>query len=742
MKQVQYSLYEKKRTKIPSPRNDEKLKALRKYFFVSFSILILIVSVFLIIQIWPKKPEIKLILGTEGEVVFDGKSIGIGTEFTLRKLEKGLHTIVAKSTEKIPFLLEEVEEINIQPGVKTELKMLSVCELSINSNPPGARVMISSIDGELNLGKTPIDTKIQSGHFEVTVRLPGYPEYRKSILTVDLEPIDLNIDLEQQALSEPGAKRLINNLTIKSMMHGSSFIINGKNYTSPGSFAIDPGIHETTLIYGKNEIFKTEVVFPSVGKPVVLSCPANITNPSIHFSGNLHVIPQDARDISISNDDKFLFYSTPTRYIYETVKSVDLETGETRWVVDVDSAWENRPIIIGGCSNTSVYGMAGVPPKFSASPFAIDIRHGVENQRFYSENSALPLSEKPIDHLSTPTYAGVWSGYYKTSKEVTGLEVLIKSQNEDERFLKILDKGWDAKYLGYSESAKDNSKPIFIFHVWKGNINRLLILDPEKKLSDIELDKNPKEKNPEWVTIGISIQPDFLVSDSHKIPAKHFLICDSKNTYAITYPSGKVKWKRYFNIPTTEKPEFKIIKDKPVVLYTFDVNPFEVQLDVKTGKEVDRRENPITPQEFFNPDSNMMGIFLKEDKLFSGVYEDPQGGFSYRWEKKVENGLAFLTECGGITISRGTFTVLASHGLEEILSFNVPGFDPTLPFDYISTPNHIALHSNNKCWVINQDGLIVGFYQDISKIEKANDSSTYAFLAVSKNQKLIIPWSN
>ncbi|MEZ4812667.1 MAG: PEGA domain-containing protein [Caldisericia bacterium] len=739
---MQYSLYEKKKTRIPSPRNDEKLRALKKYIYASFSILILIISIFLIIRIWPKKPEIKVILGTEGEVVFDGESIGTGTEFTLRKLEKGLHTIVAKSTEEIPFLLEEVEEINIQPGVKTELKMLSVCELNINSNPPGARVMISSIEGELNLGKTPIHTKIQSGHFEVNVRLPGYPEYRKSILTVDLEPVDLNIDLEQLALSEPGAKRLINNLTIKSMMHGSSFVIDGKTYAKAGSFAVEPGIHKTSLVYGKNEVFKTEIVFPSVGKPVVLSCPSNTTYPCVHFSNNLHVIPQDARDLTLSNDEKYLFYTTPTRNIYETVKSVDLETGETGWVVDVDSAWENRPVIIGGCSNNSVFGMAGVPPKFSACPFAIDIKHGVENQRYYSENSALPLSEKPIDHLVATAYAGVWNGFYKTSRAVTGVEVLIQSQTTDERFLKILDREWNAKYLGYSESAKDNSKPIFIFHMWKGNSNKLLILDPEKKLSENDLKKNPKEKNPEWVTIDILIHPDSLVSESHKIPAKSILICGGNNTHAISYPSGKIIWKRYFNIPPIEKPSFKIVKDKPVVLYTFNANPFEVLLDIKTGKEIDRREKPATPEEFFNPDSSKAGIFLKKDKLFSGIYEDSQIGYNYRWEKTIKNGLVFLSEWGAIKISGDTFTVLASHGLEEILSFKVVGFDASFPFEYISTPKHIAIHSNNKCWVINRDGLIVGFYQGISKIEKINGSSVFAFLATSNKQRFIVPWTD
>ena len=110
MEEVQYSLYEKRRTKIPTPQSDEKNKSLKKILLITVSVLFLIGSVFTVIKLWPKKPEIKIILGTNGEVILDGESAGTGTEFSLKNLEKGLHTITAKSTDKIPFLLDETEE--------------------------------------------------------------------------------------------------------------------------------------------------------------------------------------------------------------------------------------------------------------------------------------------------------------------------------------------------------------------------------------------------------------------------------------------------------------------------------------------------------------------------------------------------------------------------------------------------------------------------------------------------------
>ncbi|MCK5743836.1 MAG: hypothetical protein KAH30_03795, partial [Caldisericia bacterium] len=86
---MQYSLYEQKRTRIPKPRRDLKIKQVLKMLGM-IGIFVLISGITItIINLWPSHPKIKILLGTEGEVIFDGVSAGVGTEFVFEDLEAG-----------------------------------------------------------------------------------------------------------------------------------------------------------------------------------------------------------------------------------------------------------------------------------------------------------------------------------------------------------------------------------------------------------------------------------------------------------------------------------------------------------------------------------------------------------------------------------------------------------------------------------------------------------------------------
>jgi len=736
---VQYSLYEQKRTRIPKPKRDLKIKQALKILGI-IGIFILISGIIItIINLWPSHPKIKIMLGTEGEVIFDGVNAGVGTEFVFEDLEAGLHTINAKPTTEIPFLLEEIEEINLQAGANETIELLSVCQLNITSTPPSARIILKSIDGDLNLGKTPLQTMIPTGHFEVNIRLPGYPEYRQSILTIDLEPIDVDVDLIQIALSEPGAKKLINNLNIGSIRPGASIIINDHEYKESGLHNIKPGIHKTTLRYNKINIITTEVVYPSVGVPVILSCPENISHPCLHFGEGLYEIPSDARDIILSADKRFLLFTTQYRWVYEYVNAVNLKTGKLSWSSDVNSAWDFRPVIVAGTDNAKVYGMSGVPPKYSAVPFTLDLEHGFEGSKFSSDESILPLMGHGIELGDKTIYAQVWTGCFFSSKEIqTGLEVLITGPNYEKRFLKLLKKKWTARFLGVSVSARKDSKPIFIFLASYKNKSHLLILDPA--LSSDSGDE-PKEE-PEWITVNIPFKPTGIIPDKGFNTGNGFVIYNENSTASISYKNKNVKWRRYLEPAPQTEPIFQMIKDKPVVLFSFSKSPFELQLDILTGKEVEKRTLPISAQEWYGSPPSIAGVFIRGNTVFAGVHEDDNGGFIHRWSKDFPSGELISTRWGPVHIEDNNFTLLGSHKLESILTFSLPGFISSGDTQVFSTQNHLAIFDDGsgRCWVVDRDGLLKGYYIGISSLNQFGDIVGNALSATIGGKKLIIPW--
>lgn len=745
---MQYSLYEKKSVKIPTPRYKKRKKRILRILGVTVIVVVLLAVALTIWSMWPSSPDMIVTLGTEGELTVDGDFIGIGTEFLLQDLEAGIHAIAVKPTTTVPFLVEEKLDVNLKLGASETVNMLSVSNLSITSDPPSAKVIASSTHGEIKLGVTPIQTLIPVGHYEITVSLPGYPEFRQSLLVTDDKELTLNADLVKIALSRPGAKKLVNNLNISSLESGSSLVINGKKYTEPGLYAIEPGIGELTLKRGQNDIITTDVVFPSVGKPVVLSCPKDIGYPCLHFGQKLCEIPKDAINLTISEDGRILLYSTIHRWIYKHVNAVDLLSGELLWVSDINSSWERRPVIIGGANGSKVYGMAGVPPLNSAKPFILDIETGFEESDLSTNDSILSMiSEGENTSLGT-AYAHVWTGRFWSNTLKSSLEVLFINEGKSERYINVLDDGWTAKYLGCVSSGGDDRRPLFIFYANKGRSSKLIIFDITRipKQLDVQVksgeNNKPDEENnsPGWISIQPPFAPLGAVSDVGYDLHGSIIIFNENTTACISYPKGMLKWKRYFSPSPNNKPILRTIKNQNVVLYTFDLSPFELQLDIATGDDIFKRTQPSNATETYGSPPCGDGVYIRNNTAFSGIFEDSDGSYVHQWKRSFDTGKLFPSLWGVLHVTKERIELLGSHGLEGILTFSLPGFSIEENIKILSTQDHLAIHSGSRLWLVDRDGLLKGYYPGVEKIERFDEHLTSALSVSIAGRTLIIPW--
>jgi hypothetical protein len=744
---MQYSLYEVKSVKIHSPKKREQKRRILRIVGFSFTGIMLIAILIIVWSMWPSSPDVNVRLGTEGTLLVDGELVGVGEEFLLENLESGIHSLVAKPTTSIPFLDEDKLDLNLRLGGSETISMLSVSNLTIKSNPSSARVIMSSVNGDIMLGLTPIHTLIPLGQYEIKASLPGYPEYRQSVLVSGDTDLSVKIDLIKIALSRPGAKRLVNNLNISSLEADTSLMIKGETYTKPGLYAIEPGIHKLTLLQNQNVIITTEVVFPSIGKPVSISSPSDVAYPCLHFGVQIHRIPQDAVDLTVSQDKRILLYTTIHRYVYKHVNAVDLTSGELIWVSDISSSWGKRPVIIGSTDGSMVYGMTGVPPLHNAKPFILDIKNGFEEAESIDGESILPRISEGEDTSVGRVYAHVWSGWFNGYSLKTSLEVLIDKEGDQIRYMHVLDDGWTAQYLGCISMEADGKRPLFIFSTSNRKSFGLVILDisriSEQSIhhTDNDVKEKPEENtSPEWVTIKPPFIPSGVVLDNG-FNLNNGIIIYNENTLArIIYPAGKVRWKRYFNPPPNSTPILRSINNRDVLLLTYDLSPFEIQMDIITGEDINKRTQPSKASEWYGNSPCGDGVYIKNNTVYTGIYVHADGSYTHQWERTFNDGALLPSLWGVLHVTDEKIDLLGSHGLESILTFSLPGFTIEENLNVISSQRHLVIHSGARLWIVDRDGLLKGYYPGVEGIERFDNQISSALFVTIADSRYILPW--
>ncbi len=731
---VRDTLYEPSIPRIPAPEREQRKRDLLKllrYFLIFVSIMCLFLVVWFI---WPNKPCVQVVTGVECEVFLNGESIGVGFDFKKDGLPVGELEIKAVPVESIPFKSEEIERLSLKLGSNETLHMLDVGQVEFITYPADARIIVSSVDGDLLLGTTPHKTCLPAGYYEVNLRLPGYPEYKQSIMVTKETNFTFDKDLENLALTKQGAKRLNNNLIISELKSDTHLEIDGVLYDSAGTFAIEPGFHNTCLKHDNANIVCADVMYPSVGKPVTLSCPENLPSPCLYFGDGLYPIPTDARDVVISEDGGTLYHTSQYNMIYEFVNAVDLNSGKLKWRTNIVTGWDYRPVTIADISGGKVYGMAGVPGYYDAKPFVLDIENGIEETLEDDVESILPLTNNQFDFGGVVCWANVWESKYSDYSMKSSIEAVIKVGSTNKRFIKKLSAGESAKFLGCSVGASGSNKPIFVFLSKTTWSQKLLILDPLLQSLDNSRDQ------PEWKEIGIGFEPMGVIFDKGFDTGKSFIIYSPQMLMSISYPSGAVRWRRYVNIPTTKPPTLVKANGIEVVLMSFDKSPFELQLGAKNGEEIVVRREPITEEETIGGAPAGNGTYIIDGKkVLAGIWMDETGKYAPRWEKTFEDGFVFASDWGPIHVTGNRFDVLGSHGIEPLISFIVPGFELRGDSQVFTQGNHIIAKADRRMWIIDKDGLLKGYFTNVDGITITRNGGFESFIPIIGGQRVVLP---
>jgi hypothetical protein len=748
-----FNLYDPNTPRMKKPVPKSTVDFIKKILVIAASVAVATTAVTLAIVLWPSSPSLVIKLGMPSDVKLDGTNIGSGTEIVVEDIEPGRHTIEAIPKDKIPFLEKDVQKVDIASSKKEIIEMINVTEISFESEPLQATIILSSIDGDLKLGKTPLKTKLPYGQYEVVMRLPGFPEYSKSFLSSGAESIIISSDFNKLALEQPGSKKLSNNLIVSSLRAGAFLTVDGNDYPSGTKAFLESGFHNVCIGYGSTQVICTQVMFPSVGKPVEISWPESISYPCMYFGKDLFILPNDARNVSVSQDGSSLVYATG----FSDIDCVDLITGQKTWSEKIDRAYDQRPVIMYGTDANYVYGVAGVPSDVRTTSFCVELKSGNELDvcQKYS-GSVLPLASQGYKAGDWTCYANVWSENTYGQRNVSAIEAVTVKNLETQRFIRQLESNESASFLGVSTSATKDRHPLFVFSYRKGSGSSILILDPsvavpwkqveykewnKEKFTQILEKPKTEDLDKGWMVISTSINPVGVCYDGGFDTGNAIVIYSDYTVASISYPEGKLKWSRYVDKDRNTEPIISQAKGKNVVILSFPTSPYEYRLDLKTGEQIERRVKPLTPEEAVNGQACPGGSFvLPDNTAISGLKMDSEGKFKATWKRSFKTGLLLSSPWGPVHIEKDKVEILGSHMLSPISSFILPGLGSPGSGKIFGDKRYLAIYTGSRFWIIDREGSIRGYFTGINRLDPLESSGHKALLAQINREKVVIPW--
>ncbi len=748
-----FNLYDPNTPVIKKPISRKNLDLVKKILvYISFATLLVLLAM-IIVTVWPSKPSLTIKAGVESEFVVDGKQIGSGTMVGLANIEVGRHEIVAIPKEKIPFMTKDTQRVDIAPGKSETIELVSISSVEFKSKPDKASIIISSLDGDLNLGKTPLKTKLPYGQYEVTMRLPGFPEYSRSFLSSGAEDLVVSTDFDSLALDQPGSRKLTYNLLVTKLREGAMLKVDGKEYNAGDQVLLPSGFHNVCMFSYGYQILCTQVMFPSVGKPVEISWPDSIDYPCMYFGKDLYTLPNDARYTTVTQDGSSLVYATGQSQI----DCIDLITGQESWVEKVDRAFNLRPVIMSGTDANYIYGMAGVPSDVKSTPFCLEVKSGSEKDISTTfSGSVLPMSATSYKSGQWQCYANVWSTIVNGEGYVKAIEAVVVKGAETSRYIKELESDESASFLGVSMSATTDNHPIFIFSYKNAGNSKLLILDPtiavpykqveykewnKEKFTMLMEPPKPEDRDKGWIFLNSPFETNGACYDGGFDTGNAFIVYSDFTVASISYPDGRLKWSRYIDKVRKTSPSISQAKGKNVVILSYPSSPFEYRLDVKTGEILERRTRALIPEEAILGTACPGGSFIiSNNTVVSGVKMDENGKFKPTWKRTFKEGLLLASPWGPVYINKGKIDVLGSHMLSPVLSFNLPGLGLPNTGSVYGDKYNLAIYVDSRVWIVDRDGLIKGYFTGIDKLSPLESSGHKALLAEIDDKKVVIPW--
>ncbi|NTU60889.1 MAG: hypothetical protein HGA95_00945, partial [Caldiserica bacterium] len=555
------------------------------------------------------------------------------------------------------------------------------------------------------------------------------------------------------ALDQPGSRKLTFNLLVTKLREGATLKIDNTEYKAGSQALLPSGFHNVCMFNGSYQILCTQVMFPSVGKPVEISWPDSIDYPCMYFGKDLYTLPNDARYTTVSQDGSSLVYATG----YSQIDCIDLATGQETWTEKIVRAFNLRPVIMSGTDANYIYGMAGIPSDIKATPFCIEIKSGTEKDVSASfSGSSLPMSATGYKSGEWQCYANVWSTIVGGEGVVSAIEAVVVKGAETSRYIRELEPNESASFLGVSMSATSDNHPIFIFSYQKDKNSNLLILDPtiavaykqveykewnKEKFTKLMEAPKPEDKDKGWIVLQSPFEAKGACYDGGFDTGKAFIIYSNYTVASISYPDGRLKWSRYIDKIRKTFPSISQAKGKNVVILSYSSSPFEYRLDVKTGEILEKRSRALTPEEAIIGTACPGGSFIiSNNVVVSGVKMDDSGKYKPTWKRTFKDGLLLPSPWGSVYVNNGKVDVLGSHMLTPVLTFNLPGLgSPTVGSVYGDKYN-LAIYVDSKIWIVDRDGIIKGFFTGIDKLSPLESSGHKALLAEIDGRKVVIPW--
>jgi len=134
--------------------------------------------------------------------------------------------------------------------------------LTINTTPPGARVML----GAENLGASPVRTTVAYGAHTITVEMDGY---RTEVRNVSVNAQQLSVPFELLPVLSQGTVQITGR-------EGSMILVDGAQAgTSPTTLQLAPGLHTFRILSedGTSYTVTRDVQFESANTPFVINLP-------------------------------------------------------------------------------------------------------------------------------------------------------------------------------------------------------------------------------------------------------------------------------------------------------------------------------------------------------------------------------------------------------------------------------------------------------------------------------------
>lgn len=726
---------------------------IKKILLYSTTVLVIVALVVLAVVLWPKSPTLTINAGVVSDFMVDGKSVGSGLTAIIKDAKPGRHIIEARPKENIPFMTSDKQRVDIAPGKSETIELVNISIVEFTSKPDKATIIVSSLDGDLNIGKTPLKTKLPFGQYEVTMRLPGFPEYTKAFLSSGTEELSITTDFDSLAMDQAGSRKLTYNLIVSKLRQGSALKVDNTEYKAGEQVLLPSGFHDVCIFSEGRQVICTQVMFPSVGKPVEISWPESIDYPCIYFGKDLYTLPNDARYATVTQDGSSLVYATG----HSQIDCIDLATGQERWVEKIDRAFNLRPVIMNGSDANYIYGMAGVPSDVKATPFSIEIKSGQEKDvSLMFSGSSLPMSTTGYKSGNLQCYANVWSTIVTGEGYVSAIEAVVVNGAQTQRYIRPLESNEKAMFLGVSASATQDGHPIFVFSYTKEGKSKLLVLDPtlavpyrqvefkeknKEKFTMIMEAPKPEEKLLGWKVLDSPIDAEGVCYDGGFDTGNAFIIFSRYSVASITYPNGNVKWSRYIDKVRKVAPTISQAKGRSVLIITYPTSPFEYRLDIKTGEVLEKRSKPLVAEEAISGTPCPGGSFvLSGNVAISGVKLDESGRYKPTWKRTFNDGLLLASPWGPVHINSGKVQVLGTHMLSPVLEFSLPGLGTPKNGSVFGDKYNLAIYTESKIWIVDRDGFIKGYFTGISRLSPLESSGHKALLAEIDGRKVVIPW--